>query len=467
MTFTIYRKLIKKFSHDLEEKNNTLFSIIITMIYLLIYACILLGVLFWNKISTMYIYYVFALLVVVLLIFLDNLEQKGDSGLLRFLAYTPLKANKIIWYSYINRMWCNYLIIFDLYIPFIIFFFAGINPIDIVKLIVRFHLIIYCIIFLRLVLTLIQQIKVTTIVLNIFFIFILTFFSVVKENIAVYFWQTLDFLCIVIAFISIFFNKQLIDNLLIEKRKYHSKWWHQIIKLISRFTFLYKIKNKTILVTLFQTIWTNKKIISKYLQVLTVLLLMYNILNLLFTKRSDFEMLTSLSFLVPIITFYRIITNRILENEIGIDYFPWQNIEIKKIVDTFHILNTTFLWIISILLFSFSYNFTLTDILKSGILFMCYLSICLIFEIETPEKWYSQQEIDSLESKTNKLSWLVFLIVLSYSYLMEWLIKKSILLSILIAIIHFLFYYFRNFNNKFNQKKINKPNHKKTFTQIQ
>lgn len=441
MTFPMYRRLLKTFSHDL--KGTTVYSVIFQLV---VYMLITLSVVFWNSEKTMNVYFTLSAAMAMLVVVLDNTKGKGENGIFSYISYTPLNTNGFVWYSYLNRLWFSPSLMLDLYIPSLIFYFAGNDILEIIKLVLRFHILIFAFIYIRMVFLFLKKRKIAWFFFRIGSILILTIFPFIRSADIVFNpFLVLDISCITIIAISFVTSNSLLRNILKFHKTAYPKFWLKIVNIVSKLLFFPAYgKNKEMNKILFKKTIRSKKVVDQYLYVIFFILLATNITSLLI-NRTDFEMMKSLSFLLPLAIFNRIIIKGTLIDGMKLEYLPLSERRSRALTDSFSLIGGLFIWTLSVLLFSITYDFTTLLLFKGLILFLTYFPICLLFTVIRPEKWHSQEERKKIESKSTKTSFLFFLILLPFSMFMEWLIQFSIILSIVIAIGVCIFYYYSTY----------------------
>ncbi|WP_273127231.1 hypothetical protein [Bacillus weihaiensis] len=382
----------------------------------------------------------------MIVIVLDNTKGKGDNGILKYVAYSPVNTKGLVWYSYLNRLWCSPSLMADLYIPSIIFFLAGNDLTEIVRLILRFHIIIFAFLFIRVVYIYLKKKKVTWFIFRLGSILILTILPLIRlERVSFNPAVVLDTLCLLLILSSFLTSNKLIANILKFQNSKYSKIWIKLVDILAGILFIPLFKSRTFYKKLlFKKALRNKKVVDQYLYVVFFILLAANLTSFII-DRTEFEMMKSLSFLLPLAYFNRIIIKGTLVEGMQLNYLPISEKKSRALTDGFSIIGAFFIWGVSVILFSVSYQFHVDDIVKGLILFLAYFPLCLLFTVKRPEKWHSEEQKKKLESKSTKTSFIFFLILLPFSMFMEWLIQISLILAIITAVAVSIFYYYSTY----------------------
>lgn len=438
MTLSRYRKLLKTFSYDL---SGTKISTIICQI--IAYLLVFFSVLFWDSTKTLYIYYIIVSFLVVLSIIIDNTGGKGEDGILRYLSYAPVNSKGLVWYSYINRIWCTPVSVADFYIPAVIFLLAGVNIELLLTMIIRVHVTVIAFIYLRFLCVYLSQKKAFWFFLRLGGIIVFTMLPFLS-NIQIGSLMIYDASIAGVVLVSLLTSNRLIKKMFVSSKPRYSKLWLRTVDGISGFIFP---RQKTINRSLFKKTLRSKKVIDHSLYVLFFLLLALTLSNIIIDRTGP-EMMKTLSFFVSFAMFTRIILRGTFIDALQLKYLPIGENKSKAITDMYTFMLAVTIWILMVLLLSVTFTFNVNVLVKGFILFMAYMPIGFLFKIKFAEKWHSEEEKKTIRSKTTKTSFVYFLVLLPFSIFMEWLINYSMTLSVITAVAVCIYYYYITYSKK-------------------
>lgn len=442
MNFKNYRTLYKKMSLDLSQ---SFFAYFIT--YIILYGLILIGLLYWNVHIIMYIYTFFYILIFILNLKAESVEGKGEFLLLKFVSYLPIEPSYLYFYSYLQRIWFNFLFIFDLIIPCLMFYLFGIPALDILIFFLRIHLLVLTILYIHYVIFWVQRIKNMKIYLKILAILILSILPFVPYNTNVSLTSNLilyfDVLLLVVFLISLFTYRPILDQVLHLNKSTGSKKITIFTRKISRFIF-YPLKCfpkiYSILSIYYAKNWRNSSLNDQYVTVIMIMLLFFFVTSFT-TLRNDLQLVNTMSFVLCLNVFHRIKCSYTLKESISPEYIPLHFRTKQVIMDIFHFVNVFFIWILLLLLLSLQQPFSISTIFKGFTLFLCYFLITSLFTIPVQHKWYSKEKIQAIKKEIGRKSFFLAIFMIFLSFIFESIINNLPLIFLLIFPILFYLYF--------------------------
>ncbi|PEJ33173.1 hypothetical protein [Bacillus pseudomycoides] len=443
MKFSTYRILYKK---AFINNNNLIISIIS---YTIIYALILLGILFWNKNNTLSLYmYSYISLFSLSLIFSYS-EGKGDKLLIEFFKYTPLKPINIYFYHYFQRMWYNPHVHLDITIPAIIFFIFKIPLTEIINFLFKIHILILIILFIQyLILWFIQK----NMIKFFFILIIITTFSIyptlnnwIYPKLKSIFNNSLDLTLTTLLIISITSVNFVIESLLkVTKNKISNSWIKYTNIIINTLTKIIPLtKNtKAILNYSIKMVIRNSNLIYNYLLCICFVLVTRTLWNT-FLPKNGYELLSTIALVLSISMFTKIKMNHHLDNTLNLFYFPIPKIKIQLLTDSIGFINILIIWLFLILDFSLTYNFSYKEFTQCTILLICYYIISTGFNLPKKEQNNSKEEEKKYAKQILKITLLFALAQTASSFLITPIIKINLAYSLILIPILILWPYFK------------------------
>lgn len=443
MRYKTYLTLNKKLSLDLSQ------SILATMTtYVMIFGLFCLGLVFFDKLLMMYLYTFFYITLFCLTLKAESVEGKGELLLLKFVSYIPVNTAYLYGYSYVTRMWINSAVILEFAILFIILYFFNVSYLDILFFLLRIHILVITILYLRYLLLWTQKIKNLSMYVKLFLILLLALLPLIPynhslpvfSNITLYF----DIALLVVFFLSLITYKKILDQLLCPGRDTTSRSVLAITSTISRIIFtpikltyrMFNIFRTYYLITLRSSI-----VVDKYVTVILIMLLFIFITSI-FTPRTELQLINTMSFILCLNIFNRINSTHTIQEAIVPEYMPLSFRLKQMIQDTFSFINVIFIWILLILLLSIEHSFSLPNVFKGFILLTCYFLIISSVRLPTLHKWYSEEKEKTIKKQIRNRGILLVLVTVFISFLFQHLIIHAPIAFIPITVILCSTYYY-------------------------
>lgn len=454
MKFRSYKILHKKMSIDL---NQSIYSTII--IYIIIYSLMWIGLLNWKTSTIIYLYTFFYILIFVLHLKAENVEGKGDHLLLKYLSYSPVDSSNVYFYSYIHRMWFNIFAILEILIPSFILYLFDTPIIEIVKFIIRIHILVLVIIYLRFTILWLKRksnMKIylkTLIILILVAVFLIPYNRnlTLTDNLIFY----LDGLLLSIFVLSLLTYRHIFNELLHFKKSPVSNKVVIFTRIFSRFIFypmkwLERLYN--ILSIKYTKLLRSGTVIDHYVTVIMLMLLFLYVTSF-FTIRTGLQLVNTMSFILCLNVFHRIKCSQALDEVIASEYIPINDRIKQMIEDFFHFMNTFFIWILLILLLSIQQSVSIFNLFQGIILFICYFIITLLCKIPNQHPWYSEAMKEKVKKKIRRISFILTIFMVLLSFIFEHMIIHFPIVFLFIALI-LLFSYWVNINKNAEKKHI-------------